>query len=180
MAEKLTRLTHKTAIQLHLVAGSCTICSSRSRWLVRKLLDTPSYVGTHLATAKLQLVHRLMSSCRKIMLTFICMPQLVLLFYRNASNKYTSSKYRHCLMKLYTCFGASISQAFHDIHCSYFLDKNYFRDTANLLNGKYKWRVAIPLTQIISRTLSDPHQSPSFSEFSFPFTALHFPSANCI
>jgi hypothetical protein len=40
----LTRLTHKVAIQLHLVAESCTICSSRSRRLVRKLLDTLSYV----------------------------------------------------------------------------------------------------------------------------------------
>jgi hypothetical protein len=28
MAAKLTRLTHKIAIQLHLVAESCTICSS--------------------------------------------------------------------------------------------------------------------------------------------------------
>jgi hypothetical protein len=44
MAVKLTRLTHKTAIQQHLVAESCTICSSRSRRLVRKLLDTPSYI----------------------------------------------------------------------------------------------------------------------------------------
>jgi len=43
MAAKLTRLTHKIAIQLHLVAESCTICSSRSRWPVRKFLDTPSY-----------------------------------------------------------------------------------------------------------------------------------------
>jgi hypothetical protein len=43
MAAKLTRLTHKIAIQLHLVAESCTSCSSRSRWPVRKLLDTPSY-----------------------------------------------------------------------------------------------------------------------------------------
>jgi hypothetical protein len=42
MAAKLTRLTHKIAIQLHLVAESCTICSSHSRQ-VRKLLDTPSY-----------------------------------------------------------------------------------------------------------------------------------------
>jgi hypothetical protein len=40
---KLTRLTHKIAIQLHLVAELCTICNSRSRRLVRKLLDTPSY-----------------------------------------------------------------------------------------------------------------------------------------
>jgi hypothetical protein len=44
MAAKLTRLTHKIAIQLQLVAASCTICSSRSKWPVRKLLDTPSYV----------------------------------------------------------------------------------------------------------------------------------------
>jgi len=29
MAAKLTRLTHNTATQLHLVAESCTICSSR-------------------------------------------------------------------------------------------------------------------------------------------------------
>jgi hypothetical protein len=43
MAEKLTRLTHGIAIQLHLVAESCIIFSSRSRWPVRKLLDTPSY-----------------------------------------------------------------------------------------------------------------------------------------
>jgi hypothetical protein len=43
MAAKLTRLIHKIAIQLQLVAESCTICSSRSRRTVRKLLDTPSY-----------------------------------------------------------------------------------------------------------------------------------------
>jgi hypothetical protein len=43
MAADLTRLTHKIAIQLQLVAESCTICSSRSRRPVRKLSDTPSY-----------------------------------------------------------------------------------------------------------------------------------------
>jgi hypothetical protein len=43
MAGKLTRLAHKIAIQLHLVAESCTICGSCFRWPVRKLLDTPSY-----------------------------------------------------------------------------------------------------------------------------------------
>jgi hypothetical protein len=42
MAAKLTRLTHKITIQLHLVAESCTICRSRSRRPVRKLLGTPS------------------------------------------------------------------------------------------------------------------------------------------
>jgi hypothetical protein len=41
MVAKITRLTHKITIQLHLVAENCTICSSRSR---RKLLDTYSYV----------------------------------------------------------------------------------------------------------------------------------------
>jgi len=44
MVAKLTVMTHKIAIQLHRVAESCTICSSRSRRPVRKLLDTPSYV----------------------------------------------------------------------------------------------------------------------------------------
>jgi hypothetical protein len=42
MAAKLTRLTHEIAMQLHLVAESCTICSTRSRRPIRKLLDTPS------------------------------------------------------------------------------------------------------------------------------------------
>jgi hypothetical protein len=44
MAVKLTRLTHKITIQLHLMAESWTICSSRSRRPVRKLLDTPSHI----------------------------------------------------------------------------------------------------------------------------------------
>jgi hypothetical protein len=44
MAEKLSRLTHKIAIKLHLVAESCTIRSSRYRRPVRKLLDTHWYV----------------------------------------------------------------------------------------------------------------------------------------
>jgi hypothetical protein len=44
MAVKLTRLTHKIAIQLHLVAESCTIYSSRPRRPVRKLFDTLSCV----------------------------------------------------------------------------------------------------------------------------------------
>jgi len=44
MAAKLTRLTHKIALQLHLVVENCTTCSSRSRRPVRKLLDIYSYV----------------------------------------------------------------------------------------------------------------------------------------
>jgi len=43
MAARLNRLTHKIAIQLHLVTESCTIFSSCSRRPVRKLLDTPLY-----------------------------------------------------------------------------------------------------------------------------------------
>jgi hypothetical protein len=43
MATKLTRLTHKIAMQLLLVAENCTLCSFRSRLSVQKLLDTPSY-----------------------------------------------------------------------------------------------------------------------------------------
>jgi len=44
MAAKLTRLTHKIAILLHLEAESCTICSSCSRWPLQKLLDTLLYI----------------------------------------------------------------------------------------------------------------------------------------
>jgi hypothetical protein len=45
MAAKLTRLTLKIAIQLHLVAEIRTTCSSRSRRPVRKLLDTALYMA---------------------------------------------------------------------------------------------------------------------------------------
>jgi len=41
MVAKLTRQTCKTAMKLHLAVENCAICSSRSRWLVLKLLDTP-------------------------------------------------------------------------------------------------------------------------------------------
>jgi len=55
MAAKLTSLTHKLAMQLHLVAESCTICSSCSRWPVRKFWlhprvhehETAAYVCGH-------------------------------------------------------------------------------------------------------------------------------------
>jgi len=45
MEAKLTRLPHKIAIQLHVVAQSCTICGSRSGRPVRKLLVISSYYG---------------------------------------------------------------------------------------------------------------------------------------
>jgi hypothetical protein len=51
MVTTLTTLTHTIAIQLHVVAESCTICSSHSRRPVRKLLDTPSYSLTVAASA---------------------------------------------------------------------------------------------------------------------------------
>jgi len=43
MAAKLTRLTYRIAMQLHLVAERCTIYNSNSRRPGRKLLDTPSF-----------------------------------------------------------------------------------------------------------------------------------------
>jgi hypothetical protein len=52
MVAKLTRLTHKIAIQLFLVAESCTISSSRSRWPVREPLDTPSYIASCVANTQ--------------------------------------------------------------------------------------------------------------------------------
>jgi len=58
MAPKLSRLTHKIAIQLHSMAERCTLCSSRSRRPVRKLLVTPlysldiKYVVSRLTTAQ--------------------------------------------------------------------------------------------------------------------------------
>jgi hypothetical protein len=47
MVAKLTKLTHKIVMQLHLVAQSYTIRSSCSRQPVQKLLDMPSYIHTH-------------------------------------------------------------------------------------------------------------------------------------
>jgi hypothetical protein len=44
MVTKLTRVTHKIVIQLHLMADSYIIYSFRSRRPARKLSDTPSYV----------------------------------------------------------------------------------------------------------------------------------------
>jgi hypothetical protein len=46
MVAKVTRLTHKIAIQLQLVAESCTIWSFCSRQPIWKLLNTLSYYRT--------------------------------------------------------------------------------------------------------------------------------------
>jgi hypothetical protein len=59
MAAKFIRLAHKIAIQLHLMAESCIICSSRSKRPVRELLDIASYFlfrkkfGTYSITERL-------------------------------------------------------------------------------------------------------------------------------
>jgi hypothetical protein len=63
MAAKLTILTHKIAIQLRLVAESCTIWSSRSRRSVLKLLDTPR-MRANMQTCK----HANMDACLCILL----------------------------------------------------------------------------------------------------------------
>jgi hypothetical protein len=48
MEAKLTRLTHKIAVQLRLVAESCIICSSRSRRPVRNFwIYPPIYISVH-------------------------------------------------------------------------------------------------------------------------------------
>jgi len=62
---KTTRLTHKIAIQLHLVAESCTICSSHSGWPVRKLLDTSAYlhINFHIPRLPIKLWSYMYVSC---------------------------------------------------------------------------------------------------------------------
>jgi len=59
MAAKDTRLTHKIAIQQHLLAESCTIFSSRSRRPVRKHLIPPRIVVVGL----LLYIHHLQVRC---------------------------------------------------------------------------------------------------------------------
>jgi len=68
MAAKLTRLTHKIAIQLHLVAESC------SRRPVRKLLDTRPYIGS--ATSFTPIKSEAETSARhyRDLHTFLCAP----------------------------------------------------------------------------------------------------------
>jgi hypothetical protein len=58
MAAKLTRRTHKIAIQLHLVAESCTICSSRLGIMAAKLTRL-----THKLAIQLQLVAESCTIC---------------------------------------------------------------------------------------------------------------------
>jgi hypothetical protein len=61
MAAKLTTLIHEMAMQLHLVAESCTICGYRSRRPVRKLLDTPWYLEAVSSIPNLRIHHALVT-----------------------------------------------------------------------------------------------------------------------
>jgi hypothetical protein len=72
MAAKLTRLTHKIAIQLHLVAESCTICSSRSRRPVRKLLDTSSHQPLYKSYSKVRLTNVKQDQRRPALRRWMC------------------------------------------------------------------------------------------------------------
>jgi hypothetical protein len=91
MAAKLTRLTHKIAIQLHLVAESCIICSCRSRRPVRKLLIIPSYVHskTELEYRVNQRILEQFYPSYKIgaFLSWICSPNEVLWLLKNKHGK---------------------------------------------------------------------------------------------
>jgi hypothetical protein len=76
MVAKLTRLTHKIAMQLYLVVKSCTICSSRSRRPVRKLLDTLSYnvndCGVFTFITHYRTSHSLHSMVWYVLLSYMC------------------------------------------------------------------------------------------------------------
>jgi hypothetical protein len=67
MAAKLTRQTHKIAIQLHLVVESSITYSSRSRRPVLKFLDTPSYTGTQYSLIPMKTINPYFQIC-----TFAC------------------------------------------------------------------------------------------------------------
>jgi len=56
---KLTSLTEKIAVQLHLVTESCTICSSCSMRPVQKRLETPSY--TYFTNMFFECLHTLLA-----------------------------------------------------------------------------------------------------------------------
>jgi hypothetical protein len=83
MATQLNRLTHKIVLQLHLVAESCTICTSRSRQPVRKPLDTPSYVdwnalAQEMLSARLLLVQELTPRLLRSTYLVVCLSSLMI------------------------------------------------------------------------------------------------------
>jgi hypothetical protein len=73
MVAKLTRLTHKIAIQLQVVAEECTICSSRSR-------PTPETFGYTLESFKTSVYcltnHSYKECCRQL-ITITILPQKI-------------------------------------------------------------------------------------------------------
>jgi hypothetical protein len=91
MAAKLTRMTHKIAIQLHLAAESCTVSSSRSRWPVRKLLNTPSHATLEVFTAMKIQSHGLLGCDTLNMLA--ARSSKTLLFYRSVTTHITTCTY---------------------------------------------------------------------------------------
>jgi hypothetical protein len=104
MVAKLTRLTHKIAIQLHLVVESCNICSSRSRRPVRKLLVTPSYFAKRCSLTSVQ---RCLCGCTKRKDLFIKRSFSVAYFVQKTHNK-CPNDYILC----YTLMRKAISKEF--------------------------------------------------------------------
>jgi len=80
MAAKLTRLTHKIEIKLHVVAEICTVCRSSSRRPVRKFVDKSSYIdeactsnfplGSYLRVTCVHTVHQIIYSVTVLALLY--------------------------------------------------------------------------------------------------------------
>jgi hypothetical protein len=65
-------VTHKIAIHLHLMVENCTVCSSRCRRPVRKLLGTPSCVFTNVQVKGMKVK---LSVCCACLSTHFCCPR---------------------------------------------------------------------------------------------------------
>jgi hypothetical protein len=89
MAAELTRLTHKIAIQLRLMAESCTVCSSRSRRPVRTLLYTHMYLCEHIKTH----IHSSFSVLILVILLNMNVWFIVQRYTRTLSTKNSGTKY---------------------------------------------------------------------------------------
>jgi hypothetical protein len=81
MVAKLTILTHKIALELHLVAEGYTVCSSSSRKLVRQLLVTPSYVALYRYEAILQKTCRMSNRFFFFIIPYAFFRRRIFLFY---------------------------------------------------------------------------------------------------
>jgi len=85
-AAKLSRLSHKIAMQLHLLAESGTICSFRSRRPVRKLVVTSSYTGWNLVVW--QWFFKPVQASKNFLLKQVCK-------YKEVRSKFKVNKSRH-------------------------------------------------------------------------------------